>query len=102
MPHSRPVDGLDLRARLSGSRRKVRKTAGREPASKRFQGGCEMRRIIVVLILGLGVLAASLLPRYSRRVAAASQSAAVFDSQGNLQEPDPTVFRKWVFVGAPL
>jgi hypothetical protein len=61
-----------------------------------------MRRIIVVLILGLGVLAASLLPRYSRRVAAASQSAAVFDSQGNLQEPDPTVFRKWVFVGAPL
>src|SRR5215469_862625 len=102
MPHSCAVDRLDLRPRLSGSRLEMRKTARREPASKRFQGGCEMRRIIVVLILGLGVLAASLLPRYSGRVAAASQSAAVFDSEGKLQVPDPTVFRKWVFVGAPL
>src|ERR1051325_1247465 len=98
MPHSRAVDGLDLRARLSSARLKVRKTARREPASKRFQGGCAMRRLIVVLILGLGVLAASLLPRYSGRFAAVSQPTAVFDADGKLKLPEG--YRHWPFVGA--
>jgi Cytochrome P460 len=59
-----------------------------------------MRRIIVVLILGLGVVAASLLPRYSRRVAAAPQATAVFDADGKLKLPEG--YRHWAFVGAPL
>ena len=60
-----------------------------------------MRRVIVVLILGLGVLAASSLPRHSRLVAAASpQSTAVFDAEGKLKLPEG--YRHWVFIGAPL
>src|SRR5690348_17366362 len=86
MPYSRAVDGLDLRQRLSGSRFKVRKIVRSKPSSKRFQGGCAMRRIIAVLTLGLGVVAASLLPHYSRRVAAAPQTTAVFDAEGRSEE----------------
>src|SRR5215469_16959336 len=100
MPHSCAVDRLDLRPRLSGSRLEMRKTARREPASKRFQGGCVMRGIIGVLTLGLGVVAASLLPRYSGRVAAAPQATAVFDADGRLKLPEG--YRHWAFVGAPL
>ena len=62
-----------------------------------------MRRVLLVVILVSGVVAASSLLRYSGRVvAAAPQSTAVFDSDGKMKLPDPTVFRKWVFVGAPL
>jgi hypothetical protein len=46
-----------------------------------------MRKVIVVLLLGLGVLAASSLSRYSARVAAAPQSTAVFDAEGKLKLP---------------
>jgi hypothetical protein len=60
-----------------------------------------MRKMIVVLILGLGVLAASSLPRYSNRVEAApQQSTAVFDAEGKLKLPEG--YRHWVFIGAPL
>lgn len=31
-----------------------------------------------------------------------AQSSAVFDAQGKLKLPDSHVFRRWVFVGAPL
>jgi hypothetical protein len=67
------------------------------------KGDDAMRRIPMLVILGLAVVAASSLPRYSGQVvAAAPQSAAVFDSDGRLKLPDPGVFRRWVFVGAPL
>src|SRR5262249_23621507 len=57
-----------------------------------------------VLILGLGVLAASSLSRYSTQVAAAqsttAQSTAVFDADGKLKRPEG--YRHWGFIGAPL
>src|SRR6516165_11760456 len=60
-----------------------------------------MRKILLVVILGLGVAAASSLARYSNRVAAdASQTTAVFDSDGKLKLP--VGYRRWVFIGAPL
>ena len=60
-----------------------------------------MRKTLLVVIFGLGVVAASSLPRYARRVAAAtSQSTPVFDAQGRLKRPEG--YRHWVFVGAPL
>jgi Cytochrome P460 len=67
------------------------------------KGDDAMRKIPMLVILGLAVVAASSLLRYSGHVvAAAPQSAAVFDSDGRLKLPDPGVFRRWVFVGAPL
>jgi hypothetical protein len=67
------------------------------------KGDDAMRKIPTLVILGLTVVAASSLLRYSGHVvAAAPQSAAVFDSDGRLKLPDPAVFRRWVFVGAPL
>lgn len=60
-----------------------------------------MRKLLLVVILGLGVVAASSLPRFAKRVAAAtSQSTPVFDAQGRLKRPEG--YRHWVFVGAPL
>jgi Cytochrome P460 len=60
-----------------------------------------MRKIPALVILGLAIVAASSLPRYSGQVvAAAPQSAAVFDSDGKMKTP--TGYRAWVFVGAPL
>lgn len=62
-----------------------------------------MRKIPALVILGLAVAAVSSLPRYSGHVvAAAPQSAAVFDSDGKMKLPNPAIFRRWVFVGAPL
>jgi hypothetical protein len=62
-----------------------------------------MRKIPMLVILGLAVVAASSLLRYSGHVvAAAPQSAAVFDSDGKLKLPKPATFRRWVLVGAPL
>lgn len=62
-----------------------------------------MRKIPALVILGLALVAASSLPRYSGHVvAAAPQSAAVFDADGKMKLPNPTIFRRWVFVGAPL
>src|SRR5262245_6062946 len=98
MPYPREGDGLGLRAGLSGSRRDVTKTARPEPAQG-CKGDREMRKVIVVLILGLGVVAASSLPRYSVHVAAAQPSTAVFDADGKLKLPEG--YRHWVFVGAP-
>jgi Cytochrome P460 len=60
-----------------------------------------MRKIPTLVILGLAVVAASSLARYSGHVAAAApQSAAVFDADGKLELP--VGYRRWVFVGAPL
>ena len=60
-----------------------------------------MREILLVMILGLGVAAASSLLRYSNPAAAdSSQTTAVFDSDGKLKLP--VGYRHWVFIGAPL
>ena len=60
-----------------------------------------MRKVLLLVILVSGVIAASSLLRNSDRVvAAAPQSTAVFDSDGKLKLP--VGYRRWVFVGAPL
>lgn len=60
-----------------------------------------MRRVLLVVILVSGVIAASSLLTYSRGVAAAaSESTAVFNADGKLQLP--VGYRHWVFIGAPL
>ena len=60
-----------------------------------------MRRILLMVILGLGVVAASSLWRSSNSVVAdTSQTSAVFDSDGKLKLP--VGYRRWVFIGAPL
>jgi hypothetical protein len=56
---------------------------------------------LLVIIAGVGLLAASPFLSNTSRVAAETQhSAAVFDSDGKMKLP--TGFRGWVFVGAPL
>jgi hypothetical protein len=60
-----------------------------------------MRRYLLTMTVGLGLVAATVFLISTRTVAAQTQqSAAVFDSSGNMKLP--TGFRKWVFVGAPL
>jgi len=60
-----------------------------------------MRNFLLVVILAVGVVAVSSLPRNTGSVAADTQhSTAVFDSDGKLKLP--TGYRRWVFVGAPL
>ena len=60
-----------------------------------------MRRYLLTVVVGLGLVAATVFLISTRTVAAQTQqSAAVFDSDGKLKLP--TGFRKWVFVGAPL
>src|SRR5215471_6358291 len=59
-----------------------------------------MRKVLVIVILGLGVLALSVLPRYSSSVVAAPQPTAVFDADGKLKLPEG--YRHWAFIGAPL
>jgi hypothetical protein len=60
-----------------------------------------MRKVLLVVVLVSGVIAASSLLTYSRGVAAAaSESTAVFNADGKLQLP--VGYRHWVFIGAPL
>lgn len=60
-----------------------------------------MRNFLLVVILAVGVVAVSSLPRNPSSVAADTQhSTAVFDSDGKMKLP--TGYRRWVFVGAPL
>ncbi len=63
-----------------------------------------MRKFLVASITGMGLVAASLVVVRTRAMAAQPQdgSLIVYDSQGRLKLPDPTVFRKWVFLGAPI
>jgi hypothetical protein len=62
-----------------------------------------MKKFLLSILAGVGLLAATLILVKPRPVAAQSQeSAAVFDSMGKLKLPDPATFRRWVFVGAPL
>src|ERR1700757_2049777 len=63
-----------------------------------------MQKYLLAVIVGLGLTASAVYLLVAKPVAAAQseQTSAVFDSQGNLKEPDPHVFRRWVLVGAPL
>src|SRR5262252_3356237 len=58
----------------------------------------------VLANIGVALVAASIVLVKTRSVAAQTSqpSAALYDSEGKLKLPDPTVFRKWVFLGAPL
>jgi hypothetical protein len=60
-----------------------------------------MRRYLLTMIVGVGLVAATVFLLSTKPIAAQTQRAtAVFDSDGKLQLP--TGFRRWVFVGAPL
>jgi len=60
-----------------------------------------MRRYLLTMIVGVGLVAATVFLLSTKPVAAQAQrSTAVFVSDGKLQLP--TGFRRWVFVGAPL
>ena len=62
-----------------------------------------MKKLLLSIIAGVGLLAAiSVLVKARPVLAHTQESAAVFDSSGKLKLPDPATFRRWVFVGAPL
>jgi hypothetical protein len=63
-----------------------------------------VKKYLLLIIAGIGVSAAFAWMLIANPVAAAQpqESSAVFDSQGRMKVPDPHVFRRWVFVGAPL
>ena len=62
-----------------------------------------MTKFVCAIVAAVGLAAVSLVLFKMKPVAAQTQrSAAVFEPDGKLKQPDPTVFRKWVFVGAPL
>ena len=63
-----------------------------------------MKKYVSVTVLALGLTASAVYLLVTKPVAAAQaeRSTAVFDSKGNMMEPDPQIFRRWVFVGAPL
>jgi len=68
-----------------------------------MKGDWQMKKFVLANI-GVALAAASVIFVKTRPVAAQTQqsSPVVYDSQGRLKLPDPTVFRKWVFIGAPL
>ena len=63
-----------------------------------------MQKYLLAIIVSLGLAASAVYMLAAKPVvfAQSAQSSAVFDSDGKLQVPDPHVFRRWVFVGAPL
>lgn len=63
-----------------------------------------MEKYLLAIIVGVGLTAAAVYFWLAKPVAAAQpeQSTAVFESDGKLKLPDPSMFRRWVFVGAPL
>src|SRR5262249_14662663 len=66
-----------------------------------IKGDFVMKKYLLAVFVGVGLLGASSYLLLARPVAAQSeQSPAVFNADCTLQLP--TGFRKWVFVGAPL
>ena len=64
-----------------------------------------MRKYMSATIVALGLIASTAYMWVTKPAVVAAQSAqtsAMFDPQGNMKLPDPHVFRRWVFVGAPL
>ena len=62
----------------------------------------QKHRLAIIVGLGLAAFAVYLLVAKHVVAAKAEQSAAVFDSDGKLKLIDPSTFRRWMFVGAPL
>ena len=57
--------------------------------------------LTIIFVVGLTTLGGHLL--VARPVAAQTeQSSVVFNADGTVNLPDPSTFRRWVFVGAPL
>src|SRR6185295_13719886 len=62
-----------------------------------------MKKNVLTVIAGVGLVVASLFLLNTRPIVAQTQeSTAAFDPDGKLKLPDPATFRRWVFVGAPL
>jgi hypothetical protein len=62
-----------------------------------------MQKHLLAVIVGLGLASAVYLLVAKPVVAAkAEQSSAVFGPDGKMKLPDPHIYRRWVFVGAPL
>ena len=63
-----------------------------------------MQKLLLAVIVGLGLAASAVYLLIAKPVVAAKpeQSSAVFLPDGKMKEIDPHVFRRWVFVGAPL
>src|SRR5436189_4596788 len=62
-----------------------------------------MHQYLLTIILGLGLAALGRHLLVGRPVAAETKdSSVVFNADGTVNQPDPHVFRRWVFVGAPL
>src|SRR5262249_15945477 len=62
-----------------------------------------VKQYLLTAISGIGLVATSLVLIKAKPVAAQTEQSSiiVFDSQGRLKLPDPAVFWKWVFIGAP-
>lgn len=62
-----------------------------------------MNRYLLAVIGGIGLITTTSVLVKARALAAPAgeSSLIVYDSQGRLKLPDPTIFRKWVFLGAP-
>ncbi|HEX6821937.1 MAG TPA: cytochrome P460 family protein [Candidatus Sulfotelmatobacter sp.] len=68
-----------------------------------------MQKYLLAIIVGLGLSASAVYFALAKPVAAAqnkqsstNQSSVAFNADGTVNVPDPHVFRRWVFVGAPL
>src|SRR3954449_10277995 len=62
-----------------------------------------MHKYLLTIFVGLGLTALGGHLLLARPVAAQTkQSSVVFNADGTVNVPDPHVFRRWVFVGAPL
>jgi len=68
---------------------------------KYIKGDFVMKRYLIAIIAGAGLVTMGLFLLHARPINAQTQpSTAVFDSDGKLKLP--TGYRAWVFVGAPL
>src|SRR5438045_401030 len=62
-----------------------------------------MHKYLLTIILGLGLTALGGHLLVGRPVAAQTKpSSVMFNADGTVNQPDPHVYRRWVFVGAPL
>jgi Cytochrome P460 len=99
MSHPSPVNRLVIRSRLPGPQIEVSSRL-----LKSLTRRIGVQKYLLTIIVGLGLTASGVYLLVAKPVAAAQpeQSSVVYDSQGKVQVPDPHVFRRWVFVGAPL
>jgi Cytochrome P460 len=93
-----------MRTRLPSRQIEVsRRTLHGLASENRFTRRMAMLKYLLTIILGLGLtrLGWDLLAA-GPFAAQTKQSSVVFNADGTVNQPDPHVFRRWVFVGAPL